>query len=541
MITIKKLYIGNESECYIQGDFTDGLNIISSEDNHVGKTIVMQAMMFALGADPKFPPSLKYKLYLFIIDIDVDGRELSILRNKDFFVVKDGDTIIPLEGKGLFDRFWSENVFPLPTIIKNGMPVLAGLSLYTQMAYVPQTDRDTSNTLGSYFRKDDFTEMVYAIMGLDARQMDSATEKELKHRRDVLKTRKGELSKQAAALRTVGSSLAVFSPTADREETARFVAELDSLKNEITRLKNKRNHAYTRMKKNQSVLDELWSLNREMNVGSVVCLNCGSDAIGYKMPDSDFVFDITTSDMRQQILRTVRERIDAYAAEVDELDRDIRKLQRQFNSLADSREITLEDIYVAREGYGDLEAIDNELSDVCNEIDDINERLKEARRIDRELGEDRAALKSTLLDTMNIVRRTINADPDAEEYSDLFTPANSPYTGSEATEFFLARVYALALHVKHGLPIIIDSFRAEELSSAREERVLPLFEKLSNQVIFSATLKGEEAGKYNNHDDINSIDYTGYRVNKLLSDVDIEAFAAKVDSFGISLDGGRSS
>ena len=90
------------------------------------------------------------------------------------------------------------------------------------MAFVPQTDRDTSNTLGSYFRKDDFTEMVFALMGLDARQMDSKTEKELKRRKEELKTRKHELSKQASALRKIGSSLAVVSPTADREETARF-------------------------------------------------------------------------------------------------------------------------------------------------------------------------------------------------------------------------------------------------------------------------------------------------------------------------------
>ena len=539
MIRVKKLYIGNESECYIQGDFSDGLNIISSEDNHVGKTIVMQAIMFTLGADPKFPPSLKYKQYLFIVDLDVEGHTLSVLRSKDYFIVKDGEIIGRGHNarEGLFDQYWNENVFPLPTIIKNGVPTLAGLSLYTQMAFVPQTDRDTSNTLGSYFRKDDFMEMVFALMGLDARQMDSKTEKELRRRKEELKTRRRELSKQAAALRKIGTSLAVVSPTADREETARFIAELDTLKNSITNLKNQRNHAYTRMRKNQSVLEELRSLNREMQVGSVVCLNCGRGTIGYRLPDSDFVFDLTTSDMRQQILRTVQDRIDAYAAEVEQLDKDIRKLQRQFNSLADTREITLEDIYVAREDYGDLESIDSELSDVCDEIDDIDERLKEARRVDRELGEDRASFKASVLETMNMVRRKINDDPDALEYSDLFTPANSPYTGSEGTEFFLARVYALATHVKHGLPIVIDSFRAEELSSAREERALPLFMGLPNQVIFTATLKGEEAGKYHDKDGINNIDYTDYTVNKLLSDKDNAAFGTKVASFGIRMSG----
>lgn len=537
MIRVKKVYIGNESESYIQGGFTDGLNIITSEDNHVGKTIVMQSIMYALGADAMFPSSFKHKQYLFIVDLDIDGHEVSVLRNKDYFVVKEGNDITPLEGKGGFDEYWSEHIKHLPSIIKGGTPVHVGLSLYTQMAFVPQANRTTAKTLGSYFDKNDFTEMVFALHGLDARQMDSKTEATLKRKRDGLRTREKELAKQATALRKVGSSLALVSPTADREETRRFLAELDEVKNEITGLKKRRAHAYTRMRKNQSVLDELRSLNVEMKFGSVACLNCGSEAIGYKMPGSDFVFDITTDEMRSQILRTVQERIDAYKAEVEELDREVREAQRKFNALADTREITLEDIYVAREDYGDLEDIDSQLASIRDEIEDINERLQEAKRVDKELSEARAAYKETLLDTMNSIRRSLNDDPNAAEYEDLFTTINSQHMGSEATEFFLARTYSLAVHVGHGLPILIDSFRAEELSTSREERALPFFVDLPNQVIFSATLKGQEVGKYHGKADINDIDYAGYRVNKLLSEDDNEEFSAKVASFGIRISG----
>lgn len=379
--------------------------------------------------------------------------------------------------------------------------------------------------------------MVFAIRGLNARQLDSKTEKELKHKKEALKTRKNELFKKSSSLRQAGSSLATVSPTADREATVRFVAELDGLKKAITDLQKHRNHAYTRMKKNQSVLEELRSLNREIKVGAVVCMNCGQEAIGYKIPGSDFVFDITTDDMRRNIIRTVNNQIDSYVAEVDRLDRDIRELQRKFNSLANTREITLEDIFAARESYINLEDIDRELSDLCDEIDDITDRLRDAKRINKELSEGRAAFKTLVLDTMNMVRREINDDPDAGEYTDLFTAANSPYIGSEATEFFLARVYSLAKHVSHGLPVIIDSFRAEELSTAREERALPLFVRLPNQVILSATLKGQEIGKYQDNDSIKNIDYAGYTVNKLLADTDNDKFKLKVANFGIKLNG----
>lgn len=42
MINVRAIYLGNEAEAYILDDFIDGINIINSDDNHVGKTIVMQ-------------------------------------------------------------------------------------------------------------------------------------------------------------------------------------------------------------------------------------------------------------------------------------------------------------------------------------------------------------------------------------------------------------------------------------------------------------------------------------------------------------------
>ena len=43
MINVRAIYLGNEAEAYILDDFIDGINIINSDDNHVGKTIVMQS------------------------------------------------------------------------------------------------------------------------------------------------------------------------------------------------------------------------------------------------------------------------------------------------------------------------------------------------------------------------------------------------------------------------------------------------------------------------------------------------------------------
>ena len=99
----------------------------------------------------------------------------------------------------------------------------------------------------------------------------------------------------------------------------------------------------------------------------------------------------------------------------------------------------------------------------------------------------------------------------------------------------MARIYALVKHLRHQMPILVDSFRAEELSTGREEKLLPFFGEIDNQVILTATLKEQEAGKYHNISGVNDIDLTGYAPNKLLSPTYCDAFKAKVEEFGIKL------
>lgn len=535
MIRIKQIALGNAAEAYIQSGFADGLNIISSGENHVGKTLIMQAMMFALGSEPMFPASLRYQEYVYIIDVEINGRNVSILRNGSAFVVKDDDGIEPLETVGDFDQYWSDYFLSLPSIVKDGKERMVSAALFEQMAFMPQAKRNTARIYGGYYNKADFMEMVYSLAGFSGRTLDSKALNKIKERRKALQSRRKELSKQAKKLKIPGTSLAVVSPTSDREEKARIISELDEIRDAIVTLQNRRSHILTRMKKNEAVLHELNSLNKEITCGALECLNCHSRDIGYRMDKADFVFDLTTTDMRQQILRSLRERIDGQRSESGSLDSEIRELQKRFNTLADTREITLEDIFACRENYVSLEDVDAELTAIADELDEIEQTIQANKQADAETKEGRKELKGSLLSTMNRVRRTLGDEDNAPDYADLFTSENSPYSGSEATEFLMARIYALVKHLRHQMPILVDSFRAEELSTGREEKLLPFFEELDNQVILTATLKEQEAGKYHNIDGINDIDLTGYTPNKLLSPTYCDVFKAKIEEFGIKL------
>ena len=70
---IKKMAVGNKDEAFVENDFNEGVNIISSDDNNKGKTIVIQSMMYALGNDTTFPTSFDYKSYYHYIEFEENG------------------------------------------------------------------------------------------------------------------------------------------------------------------------------------------------------------------------------------------------------------------------------------------------------------------------------------------------------------------------------------------------------------------------------------------------------------------------------------
>ena len=81
--------------------------------------------------------------------------------------------------------------------------------------------------------------------------------------------------------------------------------------------------------------------------------------------------------------------------------------------------------------------------------------------------------------------------------------------------------------------IIIDSFRAEDLSTNKEAIVIDMFKEFENQIIFTTTLKSEEMGKYDYISDIHHIDYKNHLPSKLLNDSYVTEFISLLQNMSI--------
>ena len=127
-------------------------------------------------------------------------------------------------------------------------------------------------------------------------------------------------------------------------------------------------------------------------------------------------------------------------------------------------------------------------------------------------------------------------DPDGNIiYSSLFTQRNEVYSGSEATIFHVVKLFALQFVLRHSFPIVIDSFRAEDLSTGKENTVLEISKSIDKQVILTTTLKHEEIGKYDDLPDVNHINYQSHTPSKILDGAFVESFVALLNDLSIEI------
>lgn len=536
MIKIKALFIGDGIKSFVETGFGDRVNVIWSDDNNVGKTIVIQGIMYALGSQPAFPKNFPHLNTIFIVDLDVRGRQISVLRSRNTFAVREAEEVLTFESVEAFSEYWSNNITSIPSIIKKGIPTSVGLGLYSQMYFVSQDARSSSRIQAGRFNKDDFVEMVYAIKGLDARELTPQEEAELKSRKAELKQERKSLERQATVLRDKDAALALMSPTADRAEMDELLKRLAEAKNIIAELRKRRNRLLRRLTKNEIVQKELNSLRIDVKAGQIVCLDCGSAHIGYKMADSGYTFDITTPQMRDQILASVQQRIDACNSELEQVNSELREAQRHLDVLLDEKPVTLADVVVRQEDYANERGLDEQITRIDDELATIEAKLDSHHSVQSDLKTRREEFMEELLGTMDHVRRQISVSENPDACDKLFTTNANVYSGSETTEYFLARCVALARHIDHEMPILIDSFRAEDLSTMREDRVLDIYHGLGYQALLTTTVKAEEgAGKYSNDARVHSIDYSGHTAFHLLSDEYNDAFNSKMNEFGAVL------
>ena len=533
---IKRTAVGNKNEAFIESDFHTGINIISSDDNNKGKTIEIQSMMYALGNDPAFPTTFEYKDYYHYIEFEVDETTYKLCRFNNGFVLKHDSVLMLFDNVSELKRYWNKYIFALPSIVKNQISKIVDPVLFLQLFFVGQDKKDTSNiSHAGYYNKSDFYNMLYDICDLSGLELDEDEIKKIKEQLAKLKSERELLIKQHKILKSQETPVSFLSAVSDKTTFNKKLSEMEKISSKIAELRKARNTAATRRASWETTLKELRSLNRTMESGELRCMDCNSTNISFSSSKKNaYAFDVSSVDMRNEIIASINEKIEAYTEEINKLASQINTAQDELQTLMNDEAISLEAIVAYKQDIFSASDAEVKIKEIDLETENLKNQLKISAETTHSKKEQQLAILIAILNEMNVVYEAI--DPNGNlHFDDLFTKKDEVYSGSEATIFHLSRLYALSKVLNHNYPIVVDSFRAEDLSTSKENIVLDLYKELPNQVIFTTTLKLEELGKYDTRTDIHHIDYKDHAPSKMLSEVYVNEFCELLSSLSINL------
>ena len=531
---IKCIALGNSGEAYVEERLKNGVNIIFSDDNNKGKTLVMQGMMYAMGNQPIFPKGFKYRTNYFYCKIEIENQEIEFLRKDSSFVVKKQGRYYTFDNVTELKYFLvDEGIFNIPKISKDEHMIVADLNLFYEMFFIGQDKRNPSNIISAgYNNKKDFVNMLCSLNGyplMDAEDASAENKKKIQQiKADILATKK--LLKLLKQNPDVSGYVDKYG---DSTQFGIFRIKVKKLYDEISEYKKKRNREYNRKVKLESLVQELVSLNREIEQGNVICAQCGSDKIIYK--NKGMAFEVSNAYVRKQVLTSIEYQI----AQKDEIIREyanqLQELQDELKKLLQEVPVELHKILLFSEMILSEIDYDNKLKELCRQLEElqINDKImsdseKEAKKKCREMKDD-------IIVRMNKLYREI--DPYGSTlFDDIFTKKDETYSGSEEQEYYYSRILAINDYFEHPYPLLIDCYRSGEISSQKEDVMIKNFILRNKQVVITSTLKAEEytAQKYDKYKvEANVIDYSNNESSKLLQPQYVKQLANIVESFGV--------
>ena len=533
---IKRTAVGNEIEAFVESGYVEGLNIISSDDNNKGKTIAIQSMMYALGNDPTFPTTFDYKDYYHYIEFEVNGTLYQLCRNNSSFILKHDNVLMVFDSVSELKRYWTKHIFRLPQIIKNQISKIVDPVLFLQLFFIGQDKKDTSNiSHAGLYNKQDYINMLFDICNASGVELDEVEIKKIKDQIKQLKDERDILLKQHKILKSQKAPISYLSSTNDRAAFGKKLDALEKINSKIAELRKARNTAATRKARWETTLKELRSLNRTIDSGELRCMDCDSTNISFSSSKKNgYAFDVSSVDMRNEIITSIKEKIETYDEEIEKLATLITEAQDELTNLMSEESITLESLVAYKEDVFNAADAESRIREIDGQISTLNSQLLISANTTQSKRDKQISILNCITQIMNDTYQVI--DPNGNlSFDGLFTKRDETYSGSESTVFHLVKLYAIYKVLGHTYPIVVDSFRAEDLSTPKEAIVIDFYSSIPNQVIFTTTLKTEELGKYDKMQNVHHIDYKDHIASKMLTSDYLSEFKQIMSSLSISV------
>ncbi|MBR4324637.1 MAG: hypothetical protein IKP73_03810 [Bacteroidales bacterium] len=526
---IKKSAIGNASEAFIEVRYNDNVNIISSNDNSKGKTIVVQSLLYALGNEPSFPSDFKYQNYYHYVEFDCDGDSYIICRKQDTFVVNKNWNPLPIMNINGLKSLFAKEVFHLPSIFKDGMVQIVNPVLFLQIFAIKQDSPNIASIEGGY-SKDDFENMIYNALGVRILEDMEREKSNYENNLEKCKTVKKDYEK-IFKVKGENPTFNFVKEASELEEFDEKYKQLNVYCNELEKIEIAKDEAFVELRSLSKLKNELVALNKNTQYGEFRCSKCNSTKIVYTFSKMNYSFDVSTPEMRKNILTSIEESIKICQERYDGINESLKTIKGKIHRLIEYKQLSIEFILLYKKELLENKGVEQKIRDVNFKIEELKNGIKNLT----EMIENGKRECDLINDKINKYFRELLSQYELPDNIEFFPSKSKSPVGSDKMFVKIIKLWTLRRLLNHKCPIIIDSFRDGELSSNNEQHIVDYMLHLPNQVILTATMKTEELNKYKDNPQINRIDYSGHIKRKLLNGYSVEKFKDLLSNIGIGL------
>lgn len=531
---VTKVAFGNASEAFIETRLVDGVNIIFSNDNNKGKTILIQGMMYALGNEPIFPSGFDYKTYYFYVNIEHKGIMYEFLRKNNSITIKFNGNIHLLDTLSELKYFVDVNIFSVPKIMKDDQLKTVDLSLLYQLFVVGQDKRNPASLFNAgYYNKTDFINMIFSMADCLILPDDTNRLRELKRSLQRCKNEIEAVNRKLKFYMDHPELAKVVSSAKDKEQAEADREILSEINSRISELEKTRIRVINRKIKLEGLFGELNSLNRSLQSGKVRCKDCGSTNITYD--NADLSFELTNDIVRKNIMDSIVESIKSYEIQVEDVNQQLVVYQNQLRSMLSETPKSWIEILLYVDEIKSCEENEDKLLRLLIERDSIQSQIDVENVLQDNNSQTQKDTIKLILESMNELYNSV--DPAGNlNFTDIFATRNMTFSGSEEQEYYYSRTIAIYWVLKYDFPIVMDCFRQGELSTKKEAIMIDEYIRTNRQVILTSTLKDEEyqsGTKYYSIPGVNAINYETNVTCKILQPDAADIFADIIRSFGV--------
>lgn len=477
--------------------FEKGFNVITSQENHVGKSSLLKSLYYAMGAEIDFDNIWDKTTKIYIVNICINNREYTIARFRKGYAIFEQNKLILLTKSASYELPKKyEELFSFAVYLPNrdSKKIELAPPVFTFLPYYIDQDRgwnglyDSFSNLNQYKKNDRIKSLYYHLNIYNRETIELMAQKDrIKEKKEELKENEEKIRITLQALLEETQNLLPAESIDELERNLQIPKEkISILVSKLGNLRNKIQSLETTMDKHEHQLEIIQEykkikINAEVENEQKMLHKCPK--CGYMFDEE--IYDIVRSNYNiynetymcqqiQLIINSISSELEEYKENYVQVMRELENQEKIYDDSQDSYEI-----YIRQRGLKDsVNRFNEQLDENVYQQRQCEKQIKEIEKNLRKLP-NKKEIEEIYIEkvTLDIIKlEAWNAAYDGK--IKLLKPIKAQ--GTLENKIILAQVAGLfqtmdALKSSTiRFPFVVDSPRAKEASYTSSKEILRL-------------------------------------------------------------------